>query len=65
MWVNGNKRPPPPDGLTLAAWLAQERIPAERVSTLVNDELVPRDDRAHCVLKDPDRIEILTLAGGG
>jgi thiamine biosynthesis protein ThiS len=30
-----------------------------------NFELVPRTRHAHCVLKDGDQLEIVTLVGGG
>jgi sulfur carrier protein len=37
----------------------------ERVAVMVNDEIVGRDRRDAVVLKDGDRIEVLTFAGGG
>ena len=36
-----------------------------RVAVVVNDEVVPAAARAGFALKDADRIEILTFAGGG
>ena len=36
-----------------------------RVAVVVNDEVVPAAARAGYALKDADRIEILTFAGGG
>ncbi len=40
-------------------------MPADRVAIMVNDEVVTRQRRATTALKENDRIEILTFAGGG
>ncbi len=37
----------------------------ERVAVLVNDEVVVKEARPACRLKDGDRVELLTFAGGG
>ena len=36
-----------------------------RVAVVVNDEVVPAAGRAGLVMKEADRVEILTFAGGG
>ena len=36
-----------------------------KVAVVLNDEVVPEDRRAACPVKDGDRIEVLTFAGGG
>lgn len=36
-----------------------------KVAVVLNDEVVPQDRRAACPVKDGDRIEVLTFAGGG
>jgi len=37
----------------------------KRVAVMVNDRIVRRDERAMCELKDGDRIEIISMVGGG
>ena len=49
----------------LASVLDKMGADAERVATVVNDEIVTRAARAAVRLKDGDRLEILTFAGGG
>ncbi|MCA1808155.1 MAG: sulfur carrier protein ThiS [Lentisphaerae bacterium] len=39
--------------------------PDRRVATLVNDELVTMSERPQRLLREHDRVEVLTLAGGG
>ena len=36
-----------------------------RVAVVVNDSVVPSSERAGFVLKENDRVELLTFAGGG
>lgn len=36
-----------------------------RVAVVLNDEVVPESRREQAVLREGDRIEILTFAGGG
>ena len=36
-----------------------------KVAVVLNDEVVPEDRRAACPVKDGDRVEVLTFAGGG
>ncbi len=40
-------------------------LPAARVAVVVNDEVVPQARREETVLREGDRVEILTFAGGG
>ena len=37
----------------------------QKVAVLLNDEVIPADKQAACILKAGDRVEILTFAGGG
>jgi thiamine biosynthesis protein ThiS len=53
------------DGVTVAALLEELQLPPKRVAVEVNLELVPRDQHADCVLRDGDRLEVVTLVGGG
>ncbi|RMH23496.1 MAG: sulfur carrier protein ThiS [Planctomycetota bacterium] len=53
------------DGLTLDALLRERGRASAPCATEVNRQLVPRDDRPGVVLADGDRVEIVTLVGGG
>ena len=50
---------------SLEALLRELKLKAERVATVVNDNVVPSSLRAARQVQDGDRIEILTFAGGG
>jgi len=54
-----------PAAATLEALLRDLGIRDARLATVVNDEIVPASRRAARALQDGDRIELLTLAGGG
>jgi len=53
------------DGATVAALVAKYNLAPPRVAVEINRELVPRRDYGATVLKDGDRIEIVTFVGGG
>jgi thiamine biosynthesis protein ThiS len=52
-------------GTTVAGLLAELKLDARRVAVEVNLELVPRQKHADTILADGDRLEIVTLVGGG
>jgi sulfur carrier protein len=52
-------------GATVADLLAQFDRPLKQIAVEVNQELVPRTRHAEHRLKPGDRVEIVTLAGGG
>jgi len=54
-----------PGPCSLEALLRELNLKAERVATVVNDDVVPSDQRAARQMQDGDRVEILTFAGGG
>jgi sulfur carrier protein len=53
------------DGLTIAGLLDQLRLADKFVAVEVNFELIPRAQHADHHLADSDRLEIVTLVGGG
>jgi len=62
--VNGESRTL--DGVSTVADLVREfALTPERVAVEVNEQLVRRADYAQTPLKDGDRVEIVTLVGGG
>jgi sulfur carrier protein len=62
--VNGEKRENR-KGKTLAGLVKNFNPSNKRVAVLLNDDLIPRDRQAAQLLKEGDRVEILTFAGGG
>ena len=62
--VNGETQQVEP-GTTVAALLEQLGLEARLVAVERNLDLVPRSTHARCVLEPQDRLEIVTLVGGG
>ena len=62
--VNGNPRTIQNDA-TVAALLGELGMAARHVAVEVNEELIPRERHAECLLGPGDRLEIVTLVGGG
>lgn len=54
-----------PGPCLLEVLLRELKLKAEHVATVVNDDVVPAGQRAARQVQENDRIEILTLAGGG
>ena len=52
-------------GLTIARLLDELRIEPKHVAVEVNLELVPRGRHAERALSPGDRLEVVTLVGGG
>jgi sulfur carrier protein len=50
---------------TIAVLLDQLGLPAKQVAVELNLELVPRDAHAARMLHEGDRLEVVTLVGGG
>lgn len=53
------------DGATIAQLLEQLRLAAKYVAVEVNLQLVPRGQHTEHRLSEGDRLEIVTLVGGG
>ena len=62
--VNGEPQEVP-SGTTVAALLAQLQMQPRLVAVERNRDLVPRGQHSHCTLEAGDRVEIVTLVGGG
>ena len=54
-----------PAGWTVADLVTDLDLSPEQVAVEVNHELVPRDARAQQPLSPGDRIELVTMVGGG
>jgi sulfur carrier protein len=62
--LNGESRNVP-SGTTVADLLGTLEVPSKHVAVEVNLELVPRGRHAEQILHENDRLEIVTLVGGG
>lgn len=62
--VNGDMREVS-EGLTIARLLDELQIESKHVAVEVNLELVPRGQHARHALSPGDRLEVVTLVGGG
>ena len=62
--VNGEDRRLAPK-TDLAAFLAEQNVPAQFVAVAVNNTVVRRGDHARVVLADGDVVEIVRMVGGG
>ena len=54
-----------PDGTTIAELVRQLELQPRYVAVEVNFELIPREQHEQHVLHEGDRLEIVTLVGGG
>lgn len=54
-----------PDGLTVTQLLQQLGLEGKPVAVELNQELVPRGQHANTTLQNGDRLEIVSLTGGG
>ncbi len=62
--VNGDLHDEP-EGLSVSALLERLDLAGKFVAVEVNLELVPKARHPHHVLAEGDRVEIVTLVGGG
>jgi thiamine biosynthesis protein ThiS len=62
--MNGQAREIEP-GTTVAGLIESLKMQPRYLAVERNFELVPRTRHAECVLEDGDKLEIVTLVGGG
>jgi len=62
--INGERRDFP-DGLTVAALIAQLGMKPDRVAVELNLEIAPRASWEKTMLKDGDKLEVVHFVGGG
>ena len=51
--------------MSVSELLADRRIESRRVAVEINEDIVPRKTYADTLVRDGDRIEIVTFVGGG
>jgi len=54
-----------PEPATLLQLLEAVEAPLDRVAVMVNDDVVPKEQRHSITLSQGDSVEILVLAAGG
>ena len=54
-----------PAGTTLEAFILSLELPSPRVAVEHNGSIVPRDRHSTVVLAEGDRLEVVSLVGGG
>jgi thiamine biosynthesis protein ThiS len=64
IYLNGQSRDVPPQ-ITVADLLQQMELEPRLVAVEVNRDVVSRTRHAQHVLQEGDRLEIVTLVGGG
>ncbi len=62
--VNGQPRQVR-EGTTVAELLAELKLPRRGIAVEVNAAIVPRIRHAEQALRDDDRLEVVSLVGGG
>jgi sulfur carrier protein len=62
--VNGEPRTAPV-GTTIAGLLKELEIRTERVAIELNQAILDRSEFGGCLLRDGDRVEIISFIGGG
>ena len=62
--LNGTPREEPAE-LTVAELLSRLEMPSRGIGVELNQQIVPRTRHAEQKLRDGDRIEIVSLVGGG
>ena len=64
IFANGRARELP-SGTTLESFIQSLALPSPRVAVEHNGSIVPRDRHSTVVLAEGDRLEVVTLVGGG
>jgi sulfur carrier protein len=64
LMVNGRTESVPP-GLTVAELLARLQLPQKGIAVEVNEQIIPRARHAEHPLTEGDRLEVVSLVGGG
>lgn len=64
LWVNGDRKSLP-GPLTVSHLLEGLKLPSNRVAVEVDEVLVTRSEHAGRMLRGGEKVEIVTLVGGG
>jgi sulfur carrier protein len=61
--INGEERPV--QSQHLGALVEELGLSGQRIATMVNDEIIRRERRGEFALSPGDRVEIISMVGGG
>jgi len=62
--VNGQLVQATPE-ISLAELVKEKGWQAERIVVELNDVIISRTDWVHCIMKQGDKLEVVTFVGGG
>ncbi len=62
--LNGKARETP-EGVSIAGLLESLHLNPLRVAVLLNEEVIKRERHGQVILKEGDRVEVLTMMAGG
>ena len=62
--INGNQTTLSTD-LTVAEYLEQNQYQVKRIAVELNGDILPKYSYSETMLKDGDRLEVVTFVGGG
>ena len=62
--INGNQTTLSTD-LTVAEYLEQNQYQVKRIAVELNGDILPKYSYSDTMLKDGDRLEVVTFVGGG
>ena len=62
--VNGKEEKTQP-GITLAAYLSEKQYRTNRIAAELNGQIVPKSAYENTLIKEGDRLEIVSFVGGG
>ena len=51
--------------MSVADYLEQNNYPINRIAVEMNEEILPKYSYSETLLKDGDRLEVVTFVGGG
>lgn len=53
------------DGMNLKDYLEQNNYNLQRIAVEINEQIVPKADYSETILKEGDKVEVVSFVGGG
>lgn len=53
------------DGKTVEEMIAEEGYEKSRIAIEINEEIIPKTKYGEVILRDADRVEVVSFVGGG
>lgn len=54
-----------PDSFTITQLIETLRLPTQGIALAINDSVIPKSQWTHVILKNSDKIEMITIVQGG